>query len=100
MATVARHATAAPLGEYAIRKSFREAEQRAGITHQKGRGLYGVRRRPVDAAKELGISREALQELGGWSDSQVPDEIYAAKERDYARDAARDIRAKIRGEED
>ena len=35
---------------------------------------------------------------GGWTDSQMPDRIYADQEADHARDEARDVRAKIRGE--
>jgi len=65
----------------------------------KGRGAYGLKRQSVDAAKAAGISREGLQRLGGWTDTQMPDRVYADQEADYARDEARQIRAKIRGEE-
>ena len=87
-----------PIEDTAIRKWFRDAEDEAGVQHVNGRGAYGLRRIAVDAAKELGISREGLQAHGGWIDSQVPDSIYADQEMTYARAEAARIRAKIRGE--
>ena len=45
-----------------------------------------------------GISREGLQQHGGWADTQMPDRIYADQQAGYAQDEARDIRAIIRGE--
>jgi integrase len=95
---VDRHRTAAPVNRRTLQQWFKEAEQLAGIAHVKGRGAYGLRRAAVDGAKELGISREGLKEHGGWVDSQMPDQVYADQEADYARDEARDVRAKIRGE--
>lgn len=89
-----------PASGTVIRKWFRRAEKLAGIPYVKGRALYGPRRGGVDGAKELKISREALQEWGGWTDSQVPDSIYADEEREYARDEAAVARAKFRGEEE
>jgi integrase len=87
-------------GGTAVRKWFRLAESRAGIPHVDGRALYGPRRGGVDGAKALKISREGLQEWGGWTDSQVPDSIYADEAREYARDEAAGARAKFRGEEE
>jgi integrase len=77
---------------------FHEAERKAEVPVIKGRAAYGLRRQSVDAAKAAGISREGLQRLGGWKDTQMPDRIYADQEMDYARDESRDVRAKIRGE--
>lgn len=77
---------------------FREAEKLARVRHQKGRGAYGLRRVAVDAANESGISRQGLQEHGGWSDTQMPDRIYADQQAEYAQKEARQVRAKIRGE--
>lgn len=99
-ATVERHADAAPIGMGAIRDLHRKAEKRAGIAHMDGRGPYGMRRAAVDGAKARKISREGLKALGGWSDTQMPDQVYADQEMEYARDEAREIRAKIRGEEE
>ena len=70
----------------------------AGIASVPGRGAYGLRRAAVDAAKALGISREALKEHGGWADTQIPDRIYADQEAEFARDEARAVREQIRGE--
>jgi hypothetical protein len=47
-----------------------------------------VRRAAVDAAKAAGISREGLQAHGGWSDTQMPDRIYADQEASRARRSA------------
>jgi integrase len=93
-----RHGAADPIEDTAIRKWFRDAEDEAGVQHVNGRGAYGLRRIAVDAAKALGISREGLQAHGGWTDSQVPDSIYADQEMTYARAEAARIHAKIRGE--
>jgi integrase len=79
---------------------FHAAERLAGVPVIKGRGAYGLKRQSVDAAKALGISREGLQRLGGWADTQMPDRIYADQQMDYARDEARDTIAKIRGEKE
>lgn len=93
-----RHGSASPVEERTIGVWFREAETLAEVEHIPGRLAYGLRRAAVDAAKALGISREGLMAHGGWSDSQIPDRIYAEQEAEYARDEAADVRAKIRGE--
>lgn len=93
-----RHGVAEPIVPTAWRSWFREAEALAKVEHVPGRLAYGLRRAAVDAAKELGISREGLQAHGGWTDAQIPDRVYADQQMGYAQDEARDIRAKIRGE--
>lgn len=98
-ATLERHLNAAPMDMSAMRTMHRLAESKAEVSYAKGRSLYGLRRAAVDGAKALGASREGLQALGGWADSQVPDRIYADQNQEYARDEARTLRAKIRGEE-
>ena len=77
-----------------------EAEALAKVDHVQGRSNYGLRRVLLDAALEDGnqLDREALQEFGGWSDSQMPDRVYRSKKREKARKRARDARARIRGE--
>ncbi len=99
-AEVDRHATAAPLTMGPVRKWVRKAEELAEpkIANVKGRAGTGIRRIVVDEAKKRKISREGLMAIGGWSDSQVPDSIYADQERQYAELEARDVRASIRGE--
>ena len=98
VATLERH-TRTHIGDEVIVAWFRRAEKIAGIPSVKGRAWYGGRRVGVDLAKEAGISREGLQEHGGWSDSQIPDQTYADQKRDYAREEAAQVRSKIRGEE-
>lgn len=95
---VERHRTANPVGRRAALDWFHEAEQRAGVPTLPGRGWYGMRRASVDGAKSRGISREGLQGLGGWSDTQVPDRIYADQESEAAQLEAARVRAQIRGE--
>lgn len=81
-----------------LREWFDAAESRAGITHIPGRGWYGMRRRGVDEFKKQGGSKDALKEHGGWTDTTIPDMIYADQEAEAPRAEARDIRARIRGE--
>ena len=88
-----------PLDRSSIDDWFLAAEALAGVEHVPGRSWYGLRRALLDAAAEEGISPEGMQEHGGWSDIQVPQQIYRDKERRKARDEARDVRAKNRGEE-
>ena len=98
-ATVERHGiNAKPIGGTAIRKWFKKAEKLAKIRHVRGRGAYGLRRVAVDAAKERQISREGLKAFGGWTDTQVPDMVYAEVDAQHARDEAAEIRAQMRGE--
>jgi len=47
---------------------------------------------------DAGISQHGLKEHGGWSDTQVPDQIYPDQEAEWAREEAKGIRAQIRGE--
>ena len=95
---VERHRHAKPIGRRRIIEWFHAAEGLAGIESVPGRAAYGLRRAAVDAAKVLGISREALKEHGGWADTQIPDRIYADQEAEFARDEARAVREQIRGE--
>ena len=99
VATVARHGSANAIDRSVIDGWFHDAERKAEVPVIKGRAAYGLRRAAVDAAKAAKISREGMQEHGGWVDNQMPDRIYADQEREYAREEARDVRAKIRGEE-
>jgi len=95
-----RHAERGSIERTAIKLWFREAERLANIPHITGRGAYGLRRIAVDAEKEMKISREGLKALGGWTDTQMPDSVYADAEAEYARDEAATIRARMRGETD
>jgi integrase len=95
-----KHATRPSIERTAWRKWFEKAEAKADIPHVAGRGAYGIRRQAVDFTKAAGASREALQAMGGWADSQVPDRIYAEQEQLYAAKEAAEVRAKLRGEGD
>lgn len=100
VATLARFRAARPIDRGTLDDWFREAERLAGIPHIPGRGAYGSRRTNVDEGKKRGISREGLKAWGGWSDTQVPDAIYAEQEQEYASEEAARLRAEIRGEEE
>lgn len=88
--------TGKPVSRTQVRHWFRRAEKIAGIEHVDGRGPYGLRRAGVDGAKRVGADRDALMQFGGWTDTQMPDRVYASAEQDEAARRARDIRAKVR----
>ena len=98
VATVDRHDDGKVVGSRPLLAWFHEAERGADIDPVPGHGRYGLRRVAVDEAKKLKMSREALKGHGGWTDTQVPDTIYADTEAGYARVKVREGRAKIRGE--
>jgi len=85
-----------PVSRTQVRNWFRKAEKIAGIKHVRGRGPYGLRRAGVDGAKAEGADRDALMQFGGWTDTQMPDRVYASAEQEAAAKRARDIRAKVR----
>jgi integrase len=95
---VARHV----LGKYVHKRTmngwFRALEQDCEIAHVEGRSFYGLRRQLLDAAKEEGISDEALQHHGGWLDPSTPNTVYREKSQLKARREASDVRSRIRGE--
>jgi len=93
-----RHLAAGPMNGRTLQDWFGQAEKLAGVPHVWGRGAYGLRRVAVDAASDAGISPHGLKEHGGWSDTQVPDQIYRDQEAESAREEAKGIRARIRGE--
>lgn len=97
-ATVRKHLNASSITRASLDGWFHDAERLAEVPVIKGRAAYGLRRQSVDAAKAAGIGRDAMQHLGGWADNQMPDRIYADQEATAAREEARDVRAKIRGE--
>lgn len=96
--TVRDHADRKPPEKRTWQTWWREAETKAEIEHVPGRGWYGGRRGLLDVGMEAGLVGEALQEHGGWSNTQTPSEVYRDKQRTKARDEAAKIRAQIRGE--
>lgn len=93
-------AEAKPVSRAQWRRWLGEAEEKAGIVHQRGRGGRGMRRTGVDGAKKAKISREALKNFGGWLSTEVADDVYADQEAVYAGEEAARVRAQIRGEND
>jgi hypothetical protein len=81
-----------------IRKSWRTAEERAGIAHEIGRATYGGRRLGVDVGDEMELSPSGLQGLGGWSDIKIPTSIYRERGNKAGRREARPVRARLLGE--
>lgn len=92
-----RHRDAKPVGRTAIRKWFQEAQSAAGVLHQVGRGLYGFRRAAVDEAV-TDLDPEALKRFGGWTDEQMPRQVYKDKQDQAADTRATVVRSRIRGE--
>jgi len=93
-----RHLSAHPVGRRWVVAQFAMVEAAAGVPHRPGRGAYGIRRAAVDAVKALGVSREGLMAHGGWTDTAVPDRIYAEQQAEYARQEAARLRARVRNE--
>lgn len=87
----------AEVGSSWVRKSFREAEERAGVPHIKGRGAYGIRRGSVDVGS-ASLSPAGLKNLGGWVDIKMPEQIYKENENKSGAREARGVRAKLRGD--
>lgn len=82
-----------------LRKSFRTAEERAGVPHVYGRLAYGVRRLGVDVGDAAGLSPSGLQALGGWTDIAIPERVYKERGNKAGRREARGVRATLRGED-
>jgi integrase len=97
-AYVLRHASAPPIHKRSMNERFHAVERAAKVEPLPGRAFYGVRRALLDAAAEAGISDEAMQEHGGWSNSRTPRDIYRDRERKGAQRDAAKTRAEIRGE--
>lgn len=84
-----------------IRKTFRDAEERAGVEHVRGRCGYGVRRQGRDFADEAGLSRSATENWGTWTPgSTIPDQVYRNRANRVGRREARGARARFRNEDD
>lgn len=95
---VERHRAAKPVNRRSLLTWLHAAEDKAGVEAVSGRANYGLRRLMLDAAVEGGLDPEAVQELGGWTDSDTPNRVYRNKVRKEAALRARDARARIKGE--
>lgn len=89
-----------PVSRRTVGLWWHRAERVAGITHEPGRAAYGVRRAAVDGFLALGISPKALENAGGWENAAMPNQVYAAKDLEFARVEASKLRAQLRGEVD
>jgi integrase len=69
-------AKAGYLGATAIRDMFRALEKLAGVEHQPGRSLYGLRRQATDLAPEFAQDAGVLNRLSGHLDSATRERIY------------------------
>jgi integrase len=87
-----------PVSASAIGDWWDEAERRAGIPKLPGRRTYAIRRASADYNLDAELSERAQQEAGGWSDSRMIATVYASPEQKRAQAAARDARARFRGE--
>jgi integrase len=74
-----------PLDPSVARKLLRAVEAAAGVRHVSGRGFHGFRRRAVDLLDEEGADPGAIEAAGQWKGSQIPIDIYRARERKAAR---------------
>jgi hypothetical protein len=94
-------AKAGYIGPTAIRDMFRALEKLAGVEHQPGRSLYGLRRQATDLAPEFAQDARVLNRLSGHLDSATRERIYqdpmnevvlarAAKARQQMRKYVRD----------
>lgn len=89
------------LGPTAIRDMFRALKKLAGVEHQPGRSLCGLRRQATDLAPEFAQDARVLNRLSGHLDSATRERIYqdpmnevvlarAAKARQQMRKYVRD----------
>jgi integrase len=69
-------AKAGHLGPTAIRDMFRALEKLAGVEHQTGRSLYGLRRQATDLAPEFAQDARVLNRLSGHLDSSTRERMY------------------------
>lgn len=82
-----------------VRKWFKRAAALAEVPEVKGRVTYGIKRAAVDAGKALKLSRDELTKLGGWSDPQMADRVYADVDALAAATGAARARLAIRGDD-
>jgi hypothetical protein len=86
-----------PISKRTLLDFFHELEATAGVTHQPGRGWYGLRRLWTDLGEEHVKSSRGREILSGHArGSKVPEQVYRSKQDEAAiREAARG-RAMIR----
>lgn len=94
-------AKAGYLGPTAIRDMFRALEKLAGVEHQPGRSLYGLRRQATDLAPEFAQDARVLNRLSGHLDSATRERVYQDPMNEVvlarAAKARREMRQYVRG---
>lgn len=74
--------TGSPIGSTVIHDMFRDLESRAGITHQPGRALYGLRRTASDLAPEFASDPRVLNRLTGHLNTATRERTYQDREHE------------------
>lgn len=80
------------------REQFLRVQRAAGVEHQRGRATYGLRRLLVDIANEEGMSPGGLENLGGWTGTKIPNEVYREQTNRAGMKEAKGPRARLLGE--
>ena len=88
----------APVSRNWVIKMFHRVAKAAGVRKVRGLAAYGIRRVSTDGALAEKISESGLQELGGWTNSKMPHDVYRENQNRAGRAEARDVKAKVRGE--
>ncbi|MDQ3605085.1 MAG: hypothetical protein M3418_02690 [Gemmatimonadota bacterium] len=84
------------LGEKSIRTMFHDLERLAGVTPQKGRAFYGLRRQATDMAPDFATDDRVLDRLTGHLDGATRKQVYQDRESDEMRARAAKVRQSMR----
>ncbi len=77
-----------PVGQSMTEKWLREAEEKSGVGHVRGRLWHGLRRSASDVIYDAaGLS--VLTTAGGWQDERTPGKVYVDKAKHADRSRAR-----------
>ncbi|MEX2584351.1 MAG: hypothetical protein WD766_13865 [Gemmatimonadota bacterium] len=85
-----------PLNPTAVRDMFRYVEDLAGVPHQPGRALYGLRRQATDLAPEFEHDSRVLNRLSGHKESTTRERIYQDPKNERVAARAAKARRKMR----
>lgn len=80
------------------REQFKRVQAAAGVEHEPGRALYGLRRLAVDIANDEGMSPGGIENLGGWTGQKIPQEVYRDQTNRAGMREAKGTRARLLGE--
>jgi len=86
-----------PVGQTITERWLREAEERSGVGHVRGRLWHGLRRSASDVVYDAaGLS--VLTTAGGWQDERTPGKVYVDKAKNRDRSRAREAMERKRSE--